>query len=78
MNTARQFLDREMVELELLEACREIGGVSECNCHFTSGLSNRLAYRIGKPVDELTVGELREAIRKHAVYYNQLTAARSA
>lgn len=61
-------------ERELLQAAREIGGVFE----MASWASAELAARVttaGKPVDDLTVGELRQLIRAYREYVNRSNEA---
>ena len=58
-------------ENQLIEVCREIGGVAGCNGSFTAGLSRRIEGA-GKSVTELTVGELCMFISEYQDFYNHI------
>jgi hypothetical protein len=55
----------EDVEKELLNACGAIGMIPQCSADFTFGLAMCVAAN-GKPVHDLTIGELLEIERKHS------------
>lgn len=63
-------------EMQLIEVCREIGGVAGCNGMFTAGLMRRIEDT-GKSVDELTVGELCFFIREYQDFYNHIYGGNS-
>jgi hypothetical protein len=56
---------------KLIELCQEVGGIAGCNGHFTAGLSRRIEAT-GKPLEELTLGELVALSREYSVYYNRV------
>ncbi len=58
----------EDVESELLNACGAIGMIPQCSADFTFGLAMCIA-RNGKPVHDLTIGELLEIERKYSEEY---------
>ncbi len=53
---------------ELIDICQEIGTVAESNAAFTSGLTVALAC---KPLEDMTVAELLDVIRRCRKSYNQ-------
>jgi hypothetical protein len=61
-------------EEQLVNACIELGSISETNGHFTAGLARRIEAA-GKTVDELTVGELLRIINEHREWFNEVHAA---
>jgi hypothetical protein len=56
---------------DLIDICEEIGGISESNIHFTSGLARKIEAT-GKCVAALTVGELIHLFHKHRDVYNRI------
>ncbi len=59
------------VEKDLIEASLEIGGIHECNGRFTCGLA-RIIWELGKPVEDLTVKELRTLTAQYSKNFNEL------
>jgi hypothetical protein len=60
----QEVLDVDDYELAFVRLCREIGDVAECARWFSVGIADELASR-GVPMEELSVGELLEVIRRH-------------
>lgn len=60
-------------ERELSEAGRDIGSMAESNAQWFAGLAD-LVEATGKPVDDLTIGELRSLIEQRTETYNRIYA----
>lgn len=60
-------------ERELSEVGRDIGSMAESNAHWFAGLADLVAAT-GKPVEELTIGELRLLIEQRTETYNRVYA----
>ena len=58
-------------EMEIIQLCIEIGGVADCNGHFTVGLP-ALIKKTGKTMHDLTVSEFLEIIRKRSEDLNNI------
>lgn len=58
-----------MTELELIDACQEIGAVAESNGQFTRG---RIVDLAGRSLEELTVDRLLWLIRQRREAYNRI------
>lgn len=59
------------LELRMLTAAREIGGVVGCNNHFTYRLARAVAAT-GKAFEDLTIQEFLVLIEEESVAYNAL------
>ena len=57
-------------ERDLLNAAIQIGGIAECPWHYTTGLA-RLISASGKPLHELTIGELLALNRQYTDRLNR-------
>jgi len=60
-------------ERELSDVGYEFGALVECNPHWLAGLAD-LVEATGKPVSELTIGELRSLIDQRTETYNRIYA----
>lgn len=61
----------EAIELELVQVCRELGGIAGSNRGFTSGLA-ALIEKGGKPLDAMSIGELLAMLEQHQAFYNKI------
>jgi hypothetical protein len=61
----------DAVERELIDASVDIGMIHECNCYYTYGLA-RIVWELGKPVEELTIKELRLLHKQYGEKFNGL------
>lgn len=61
-------------EDQLIEVCREIGGISGSNSHFTAGLA-RLLDNGGQEFLTMTVGELLSLSREYKETFNRVHGA---
>ena len=58
-------------EQELIEVCREIGGIAGSNGHFTDGLA-RIIEATGKSIQDLSVCELLHLAREYNKTFNRI------
>jgi hypothetical protein len=61
----------KITESELVNACQEIGNITDTNCHYTTGLTAKLTA-LKKPLLSITLGELIEAEQEYSTTYNQI------
>ena len=59
---------------DLIEASVEIGGIHESNGPFIYGLA-KIIYKLGKPIEDLTVKDLITLYHQHRETYNRVHAA---
>ena len=64
-------MEAREAELHNIDVCMEIGGIAGCNCHYTAGLSRRIA-ETGKGIEDLTVRELLGIHREYNKFFNEL------
>lgn len=67
----------EAVEQELLDVCLDLAYIAGSGGLYSFGLANRIAM-MGKPVDEMTVKELREMNRQYSRVFNSIREAAEA
>lgn len=60
-------------ERELSDVACEMGSIAESNAHWFAGLAD-LVDATNKPVDELTISELRSLIEQRTETYNRIYA----
>jgi hypothetical protein len=63
----------EATERDLIEACIALGNIAESSGVYTHGLAG-LVVAAGKPVAELSIGELLDLNREHGERFNRIYA----
>ncbi len=62
-------------EQSLFDAAEDIGGVLECNCGYLQMLASNIED-LGKPLSELTIGQLQRLITSTREQYNRAIVER--
>ena len=57
--------------MELVKASETIGNIASSNCHYTAGLTAKLAT-LNKPLLLITIGELIAVHQEYSIFFNQI------